>query len=58
MGKKPPPPSGKKSTLSNIAFCIVVCVGIAIVGKALAEDDPDVKRVPPSVPTDVGTLKP
>lgn len=53
-----PPPPGRSSTASNIVFCIVVSIGILIVGKAVVGNDPDVTPVPPSVPTDVGTLKP
>jgi hypothetical protein len=62
MGKDPnkpnPEPKGKLSFTEAILFALAVLAAIAIIGKGLNEKDPEITPVPPSVPTDVGTLKP
>lgn len=51
-----PPPRGRSSTTETILFILVVLIGLYVL--AQGTKDPDVTPVPPSVPTDVGTLKP
>lgn len=46
----------KSSGLAGVAFVIVVLVAMS--GGVKCSPDPDLRRVPPSEPTDVGTLPP
>lgn len=69
MGKKKEEPKGsvirrsqkskkQQSVIVNLLFWGIVILFVVGAAKGLNKPDPEIHRIPPSVPTDVGTLPP